>query len=98
MTSSTSAEGMRFSATRRSRSGAAHDLRVLEEPLALVAAEPPEATALADVELFHDAACLHLADTRERLEHAHHFELRECIVAGALVEEIFEAHRTLLQL
>jgi len=56
-------------------SGAARDLRVLEEPLALVAAEPAQSTALADVELGHDAARLHLADTGERLEDADEFQV-----------------------
>jgi alkanesulfonate monooxygenase SsuD/methylene tetrahydromethanopterin reductase-like flavin-dependent oxidoreductase (luciferase family) len=55
---------------------------VLEEPLALIATEAAQSTGLADVELDHDAPRLHLADARERLEHAHDFELRERVVAG----------------
>ena len=58
----------------------------------------PEPAALADVELFHDAARLHLADARERFEHAHDLELRERVVARALVEQVFETQRALLEL
>src|SRR5262249_55533494 len=78
--------------------GAARDLGVAEQALALVAPEPAEPAALADVELFHDPARLHLADTRERFEHAHDLELRERVVAGALVEQVPEAERAGLQL
>ena len=63
------------------RSGAADDLRVLEQRLALVAAEPAQPAALADVELGHDPARLHLADAGQRLEHAHDLQLRERVVA-----------------
>ena len=66
-----------------------------EQAFALVAAEPAEPTALADVELGHDAARLHLADAGERLEHAHDLELRERVVARALVEQLFETERAL---
>src|SRR5262245_24575049 len=83
---------------RTARSGSAGDLGVLEETLSLVAAEAAEPTALRDVELVHDAARLHLADSGEGLEHAHDLELRERVVARALVEQLFEADRTCLQL
>ena len=67
--------------SRTARSGPAHDLRVAEQAFALVAAEPAEPTTLADVELRHDPARLHLADAGQRLEHAHDLELRERVVA-----------------
>src|SRR5262245_1427439 len=71
---------------------------MLEQTLLLVAPEPAQAATLADVELFHDATRLHLADPRERFEHAHDLELRECIVARALVEQLVEPERPRLQL
>src|SRR4029078_9831967 len=77
-------------ATTRSKSGAAGDLGVAEEAFALVAPEPAQSAALADVELLHDAARLHLADTRERLQHADDLELRERVVARALVAQVTE--------
>src|SRR4029079_19745652 len=65
---------------------------------ALVAAEPTETAALADVELFHDPTRLHLPDAGQRLEHAHDLELGECVVAGALVEQVTEPEGSRLQL
>src|SRR5439155_14567932 len=79
-------------------SGAADDLGVAEQPLALVAAEPAEPTALADVELLHDAARLHLADAGERLEHADDLQLGQGVVARALVEQFAEPERACLEL
>jgi len=68
--------------------GATDDLGVAEQALALVAAEPAEPTALADVELLHDATRLHLADAGQRFEHAHDLELRQRVVARSLVEQL----------
>src|SRR6266498_2950130 len=81
-----------------SRSGAADDLGVAEQPLALVAAEPAEPAALADLELLHDAPCLHLADAGKRFEDADDLQLRERVVARSLVEQLAEPERTLLEL
>src|SRR4029079_4550561 len=83
---------------RTARSGPAHDLGMAQQALALVAAQTAQPTALADVELVHDPPRLHLADTRERFEHAHDLELGERVVARALVEQALETERALLEL
>ena len=69
-----------------------------EQPLALVAAEPAEPAALADVELFHDAGAPAPCRPRERLEHADDLQLGERVVARALVEELIQAERASLEL
>ena len=69
-----------------------------EETFALVPPEPAEPSTLADLELHHDPPRLHLADPRERFEHAHDLQLRERVVVGGLVEQLAETQRTRLEL
>src|SRR5262245_63348650 len=70
----------------------------LEQRFALVAPEPAQAPALADIELLHQPARPDLAHARKGLEHAHDLQLGEGLVAVGLLEEIGRAHLELQSL
>src|SRR5581483_10633638 len=94
------AGGARSSPCRRRtgrRSRRAGSSEAIEQPSALVVAEPAEPAALADVELLHHAARLDLAHARQRFEHAHDLELRDRLVAVTRVEELLERETARLQ-
>src|SRR5688572_26727950 len=77
----------------RARSGEA-----LEQPATLVVAETAQASALADVELLHQASRLHFSDSRQRLERAHDLQLGDRGVGIALFEQLFERQAAGLEL
>src|SRR5690606_1904350 len=66
--------------------------------LALLLAEPAEAPALADPDLLHGAAGLHLAHARQGFEDGERLHLPDELVAVGLLEQLRQGDRPHLEL
>ena len=68
----------------------------------VVTIEATDAAALFDVEFFHQLARPNFANSRQRFQHAHHFELREhltrLVATVTRFIQLREVHRTDLEL